>query len=195
MTKRTAILAAMLLALVLASNPIKADDDPKPPPKPALPATVPVLTDEALGVLLEQMGYEPKAQKAESGGPFYSVEFEQDGWTFRYTVSLSHNKKFLWVSTNVCTLAPEVEPSAEALLKLLEENYRIGPTTISYDKKYKQIRVALALFNRGVTAAVLRDQLSQFTTNVQKVSKLCEPFRTVAKDKKPPTPPVDDDDK
>jgi hypothetical protein len=185
-----------LLALAVTVRPAMADDDddaPKPK-KPAPKATTGALTDESLGALLEKLGYEAKAQNSKTG-TYYSIEFEEDGWTFRYTVSLSPNKKFLWISTSVVTLSEGTKLPAETLLRLLEENDRIGPTTISYDKQYKQIRVAVALYNRGITAGGLKEQMGFFTNNVKAVAKLCEGFsKAPAKPKKAPKPPVDDDD-
>jgi hypothetical protein len=194
MKKLMTLVAAGLITAAVLAKPVQADDkeDAKPPSKPAPKAAVPALTDESLGVLLEQLGYETKSEKTKSGGMIYSIEFDQDGWTFRYDVILSPNKKFLWITTSVCTLSPGMKPSAEAWQKLMEENDRIGPTTISYDNQNRQIRVAVALFNRGgITAAMLREQMGFFTTHVQSVSKLCDDFRAPTQKK----PPVDDDDK
>jgi hypothetical protein len=197
MKKLLTILAAGLVALACTAKPVMADDDDDAPkPKKATPkAAAGALTDESLGDLLEKLGYEAKGQKTKTG-MYYSIEFEEDGWTFRYSVSLSPNKKFVWISTSVLTLSEGANIPADALMKLLEENDRIGPTTISYDKQIKQIRVAVALFNRGITASALKEQMGYFTANVKAVGKLVADLKAPAKPKKAPkkAPPVDDDD-
>jgi hypothetical protein len=195
MKKLMTVVLAGVLVLAFSARPVRADeDDDAPPPKKAAPKAVAgALTDESLGALLEKLGYEAKAQTTKTG-IVYSIEFTEDDWTFRYTVLLSPNKKFLWVSTGVCTLSQGSKMTPEALLRLLEENDRIGPTTISYDKQYKQIRAAVALYNRGITAGGLREQMGFFTNNVKAVAKLCDGFKAPAKPKKAPKPPVDDDD-
>ena len=191
----TMVLAGAML-LAMSARTARADDDEETPkPKPAPKAAAGALTDESLGALLEKLGYEAKAEKTKTG-TVYFLEFEQDGWTFRFTVSLSPNKKFLWVSTSVCTLPEGKKPSADALLKLLEATDRMGPTMVGYDAKYRQVRVSVALWNRGITASLLKEQLGFFTNNVKEVAKLCEGLKGPAPKAKKPTPPVlDDDDK
>lgn len=194
MKKLLTILAAGLVALACTARPVMADDDddaPKPKPKPK--AAAGALTDESLGGLLEQLGYEAKAQKTKTG-MYYGIEFEDDGWTFRYGVSLSPNKKFLWITTSILTLSEGQTLPADALMKLLEMNDQVGPTVICYDKQYKQIVGKVALFNRGITASALKEQMGYFTANVKTVGKLVAEFKAPAKPKKTPKPPVDDDD-
>ena len=174
MTKFLTILTTGLMAVILA-NPATADDNdtPKQPPK----ASSSVLTDESLGVMLEQLGFEPKANKTNSGSIFYNVDIEHEGWTLPYIVELSPNKKFVWISISICTLSEGQQPSAEVLQKLMEENDRNGPAKISFSKQSRKIILALALFNHGITAKVVREQLTYLHGQVQTVSKLCEGLR------------------
>ena len=115
MNKLMTTLAAGLMAVVFLANSVKADDDdtPKLPPKPAPKAAPGALTDESLGVMLEQMGFEVKTSKTSSGDPYYTIEIEHNGWTLPYTVELSPNKKWVWISISIFTLSEGQEPPAD----------------------------------------------------------------------------------
>jgi hypothetical protein len=181
MNKLMSILTAGLMTAVFLANPVQADDDdsPKPPSKPA-PKAEAALTDEALGVMLEQMGYEPKTQ-GDANGTFYFINIEHNGWTLPYTVELSPNKKFVWTSISILTLPEGQQPTPEVLQKLMEQNDDLGPAKISYRKQSRKIMLSLPLLNRGVTPALFRDQLNSLNNNAQAVSKLCEELKGLAK--------------
>jgi hypothetical protein len=172
MKKLMTILAAGLMTAVVLANPVKADDENT---KPSSKSTASALTDESLGVMLEQLGFEPKASKTSSGGTYYNIEIDNDGWTFPYVVELSPNKKFVWISISVRTFSEGQQPSAEVFQKLLEENDQNGPVKISFNSKSRKVILAMALFNRGITPAVLREQLNYLNGQTRTVSKLCEP--------------------
>jgi hypothetical protein len=174
MKKLLSFALAGVTALALGGA-VRAEDSAPKAEKPAVekPAAVAPLTDESLAKMLTDMGYEYKTEPVK-GTVIYKVTTTQDGWTFHLQVALSADKQQLWISTPVVTLADENIPST-ALLRLLEENHNIGPTGIYYDKKFKQISLALPLLNRGgITPSVLRTYINDFTGSVKSTMKLCE---------------------
>jgi hypothetical protein len=182
MHKLMTILSTGLMAAIFLVNPVKADDDdsPKPPSKPAPKAAATALTDESLGVMLEQLGLEPKTQN-DKNGDYYFINIEHNGWTLPYTVELSPNKKFVWISISILTLPEGQLPTGDVLQKLMEENDNLGPAKIAYRKNSRKIMLSLPLLNRGVTPAIFREQLNSLNNQTQTVSKLCEELRDLVK--------------
>ena len=123
--------------------------------------------------MLTDMGYEYRAEPIK-GTVIYHVKVTQDGWDYYLSIALSTDKQQLWISTTLVTLSDENVP-ATALLRLLEENEKIGPTTITYSKRFKQIGVSLPLLNRGgITPAVFRGGMNDLMANAKSVKKLCD---------------------
>jgi hypothetical protein len=176
MKKLLAWALAGVAALGLAGT-TRADAPPKtdaPPAKADKPAAAP-LTDESLGQMLQAMGYDYKPSQSSDGKTtIYRLNFDQDGWSWHLDVALSSDKENLWISTPLVTLADENVPPA-ALLRLLEENENIGPTTIYFDKNNKQIGLELALLNHGgITPAVFRARLNDFLADAKSTMKPCD---------------------
>jgi hypothetical protein len=178
MQKIKALALAGMTALALAACQARADGPPADKTdKPAAekPAkVVPPLTDESVKEMLDNMGFDFKAEPVDKT-VIYHLTFDQDGWNFHVDVALSSDKEQLWISSGVATL-PDVEKvPAATLLRLLAENNNIGPSAIYYDKASKHISLAQALTNRGgLTPAVVRTHLNQFLGDVKDVMKLCD---------------------
>ncbi len=66
-------------------------------------------------------------------------------------------------------------PRRDAARELLAETDNIGPAAAYYDKKFKKIKVAMPLLNRGgVTPALFRTYLNDYMKDVVEVQKLCD---------------------
>ena len=171
MKKFMSLALAGLLASAAGLGAARADT-PAPAEKAA--KAVAPLTDEGLGAMLENMGYEYKAEKQEKT-VIYTVKIDHDGWTYFLDVSLSGDKDQLWISSAAADVPADGKVPAEKLLQLLAETNDIGPAAVYYDTKFKKIKVALPLLNHGgVTPAVFRTYLSDFLKDEAAVQKLCD---------------------
>ena len=132
------------------------------------------LTDEGLGTLLANMGYDPKIDKLKKT-VIYTVKIDQGSWTYYIDLALSNDKDQLWITSSVADFPADGKAPAEMLLELLAETDNIGPAAVFYDKKFKKVKVAMPLLNRGgVTPVVFRTYLSDYMKDVVEVQKLCD---------------------
>jgi hypothetical protein len=168
---------AGFLASAAGLGAVRADGpaaDKTDKPAQTAPKVVAPLTDESLGAMLENMGFEAKPEKLEKT-TVYHLKIEQHTWVYYINVALSTDKEQQWITTNVADVPADEKVPAEKLLRLLEENNDIGPSAVYYDKKIKRIAMGLALTNRGgLTPAVFRTHLTQFMADVKEVQKLCD---------------------
>jgi hypothetical protein len=172
MSKLTKFALAGMMAMALGAWQARADD-PKPAPKADKPAAVP-LTDESLQTMLENMGYTVKVDKLEKTS-IYTVQVEQNTWTYYIDISLSNDKDQLWMVSSLVDYPTDGKVPADMLLRLLEENNNIGPAAVYYDKQYKKIKVGLPLLNHGgVTPAVFRTYFNDYLKDVSSVQELCK---------------------
>ena len=143
--------------------------------KPAQPAAVAApLTDEGLGTLLANMGYDAKIEKLKKT-VIYTVKIDQGSWTYYIDLALSNDKDQLWITSAVADFPADGKVPAETLLQLLAETDNIGPAAVYYDKQFKKIKVAMPLLNRGgVTPAIFRTYLNDYMKDVVEVQKLCD---------------------
>lgn len=118
------------------------------------------LSPEGLGEMLRDLGYEPKDLGKNKDR--YQILVERDDWKVFLRVSLSGNRKYVWLDASTQALAdPDAAPPA-AWLRLLQLNDEIFPARFTFDKKAKQIRLLLPFENRGITPARMRQQLDSF---------------------------------
>ena len=54
--------------------------------------------------VLENLGYEPKLQKSTSGSPLYLLTFHRDNFHYVFYVSLSTDRKYLWLELKTAPL-------------------------------------------------------------------------------------------
>ncbi len=174
MSKFTKFALAGMMAAALGVCQTRADG-PVPTPKTSKPATAAApLTDESLLTMLQNMGYDPKADKLEKT-TIYTITIEQGTWTYYIDVMLSNDKDQLWITSSVADVPADGKVPAEMLLQLLQENNDIGPAAVYYDKQFKKIKVGLPLLNHGgVSPASFRTYLSDYMKDVTAVQKLCD---------------------
>lgn len=176
-------LMSLALAVIVASaaglgaaraDAPAGDKADKPAPAEKAPRAVAPLTDESLAAMLDNMGYEYKAEKLEKT-TIYHLTAEQGTWTYYIDVSLSNDKDELWISSSVADLPADGKAPAAVLQRLLEETDAIGPAAVYVDAKFKKVKVAMPLLNRGgVTPVVFHTYFSDYMKDVTEVQKLCD---------------------
>jgi hypothetical protein len=139
-------------------------------PQPGVPAPAPsqgALTDDDVKNLLTRLGYQFQEINSQ-GARFFALSVQRDGQTYRLGVTLSPNKKFLYLLAYVGPQLPSAEAlSASGLLRVLELNNYIAPASYVYDAGARQIKVQMPLFNNGIDAETLRSMIETFVGNIR----------------------------
>ncbi len=171
--------AAMALTMVVGLTAVcVAQTGPKPV---AAPETAPegVLTDQSLKTMLINLGYTPE-EKAGSDSSLFYIKVNRGNLTYNPYICLSPSKTKIWVQTSLGTLGPEDGARA---LKMLELNFKIGPSHFAYIPADKRVYMFLPMDNRGVTPKLLKDQ-------IEKLLDDCEATKDVWNVAKPAPAPV-----
>src|SRR5262245_44070718 len=100
---KASTLLAGLLALTAgttASAQITQQPPPPPPQKTTKPpvTTATKLTDQALGVMLKNMGHNPKVVNMQNGVTIYQLTVPKNGNNWFVSMQLSPNKEFVWLA-------------------------------------------------------------------------------------------------
>jgi hypothetical protein len=133
------------------------------------------LTDDQVGALLKSMGYEPETYNNDLGGHYFVVKLERSGWKVAMSVSVSQDRTFIWISTPVIEIPDVSKVSVPALLKIMEQNYVLGPSFFSFRPAAgSRLYFSTPIPNRVVTPAVLRSNIDQLVTTVQSTFSLWE---------------------
>ena len=129
------------------------------------------LTDQGLANLLRDMGFEPKAEAVKDGMVFH-LTIPRDSWTFRIRLSLSPNKRKVWLNTPLVNLSSGGAFPSGLGEKLLEANLRNGPAHFYLNPENGWLFLGMALDNRGLTAGELRYELDYFLDRIRLTSPL-----------------------
>lgn len=140
----------------------------------------PPLTDEALGKMLKDLGFNPKESKTKTQTS-YTVDKTISGWDFHYWVTLSPDRTKFWILQNLLTI-PDDTPR-ERFMDLLEANSIWGPSHFRYLIQYKMIVMARARDNLGITQQVLKDELDFYGQSLIGTEALWNPAKWTAKTK------------
>lgn len=133
-----------------------------PPEKPQAAPARGKLTNEELGEMLRNFGYETSTSKSMDGKlTYYRVDI--DHGDFRYivyaTVLEAQNKVRFQLPLG--TVAEPEKVPAEQLWKLLEENAKIMPMSFYYLSGSKQFQLNCDVENRELTPVRLRKELDE----------------------------------
>lgn len=128
-----------------------------------------VLSVENVRDMLRGLGYEPSVRKSGSMDVLH-LSIRRDDWTFEFDVSVSGNKKKIWMS---CFFDPySRDPNARELANLLDASFKHGPAHFTYNPTNRQLNLGLPLDNRGITADILRTEVETFIDTIRKTESL-----------------------
>jgi hypothetical protein len=161
-------IALVLVVLFLIPATLSAGQD-EAAKKPGSEA----LTPTGLGALLNDLGYEPK--EAGKKKDIYDIAVERDNWKIFIRISLSGDRKSIWLDASTVALKDPDAAKPAAWLKLLELNNEIVPARFSYDKKFKQLHLLKPFDNRGFTPARMRQEIDAFDALMRRTEPVWAP--------------------
>ncbi|MDB5308047.1 MAG: hypothetical protein JWO38_2249 [Gemmataceae bacterium] len=171
MTRVRCVLACLGLMAGGWGAASRADDPPptKDPPAAAEPLR---LTTASLGLMLTDLGYEPKLGEDR----FQKIRATAKDWTSPVWLSVSGSGRTVWLYTEF-DLRPDFDKApADAWRRLLEKNDDIIPAFFSLDEKGRRVSLRQPVHNAGVTPAQLRKQIAAFVDVIQKTQDLWRPW-------------------
>jgi len=125
------------------------------------------LDNEALGKLLSNMGYEPKAL---SKG--WLIAVKQNTWTFNIQLVCSKDLTKIGLNANLGAVKDPDAITADQWKQLLISNEDIDPSCFYFDKDQKKLYMHRTIDNRGVTSSIIRTQVENFCSNMQSTEEL-----------------------
>lgn len=111
--------------------------------------------------MLVQLGYDVKDLDATAGSEKYSFALQRSGLNIPVAAEISANERYIWLTV----FCKEGAPSGDKAVTLLKRNTDIQPSQF-YLTKSNKIMIGLAIENRGVTNAVLRDRVEKIADDV-----------------------------
>ena len=129
------------------------------------------LTTETVEPFLRRLGYEPETIQSVTGGTWgYALTIKQGGRAFYVEVQVSSDTHAVWLIAPLQFLPAPPQLSVARLLRLLEENDRIGPA--SFACVSSRIHLNLPLPNHGLTPARFRQHLEAFLKTIARTEPL-----------------------
>ena len=122
------------------------------------------ITRKQLREMLVQLGYDVKDIVKDEGKEKYSATFAKNGLDIPVGFEISPSNSYVWLTVNLGEAPLESSPKCLALLK---QNAKIQPTFF-YVTDSGRMMCALAIENRGVTNALLRQRAETVSDNVGK---------------------------
>jgi uncharacterized protein (TIGR03067 family) len=159
----------VFLALIFTACAAVCADEPK---KDAPKGKESVRLDtKTLGEMLVDMGLETKLVD----DIFHKIRWSIKDSEFPLWLSISTDKRTLWVYTEFKLRSDCDKAPATAWLKLLEKNDAIGPSRFALDEKGKRLTFRRPLNNADLTAAQLRKELNSFVEDLKANQELWQP--------------------
>ena len=179
---------ALVTALSLcALGTVSAQTGPASPTTPAVtpaaPATAVIpngLSEADLVSFLRSLDPNMKSQKFNAVTIYY-LKVERDGW--RFQLDIESHSNMIWVNTvlSKALVSAESLPAAQ-LARLLEENFKIGPTHFTFsktnDNKYL-LNLSRNVDRAHLTVAGLQAQLNLFCQQVRTSYPVWSPIAAV----------------
>ena len=129
-------------------------DIPKGDVTPA-PADAGAVTIDALGTMLDNMGFDPKAGTYTSGEKYYIITIVRDTWTVGITFEVSSDKSEIWLSAYFGDVADPDKVKPAPLFNLLEANNAIWPSYFYYVTDSKSLYMYRPLPNSNIKADLI----------------------------------------
>lgn len=117
------------------------------------------LTEETLLTMVRGLGYEPTTRKS-GDRPIHHLKIVRGTWTYEIDVSLSTNKRKVWLSCWFKDMSRE--PTASEFAALLEASFKHGPAHFTYTPATRTLNLGMALDNRAITPEILRFEMDIF---------------------------------
>lgn len=169
--------AALILAFATLSL---GYTQPAPIPPKADPAAP--IDDNRLGEMLEGLGLEITRGSYESGAAYFDAKLTTQDYTFPVRISLSSNKRVIWLSVNLREI-PSDTP-AERLRGLLEAiNTKTGK--MQFRLVGNELKANQPLDNAAVTPVRLRREVNELTTTLQDTFRIWDSTKWESAAKKP----------
>src|SRR6266511_2065365 len=161
MTYCSKLVLAAILTLSM-SGLVRADEKPAETPKPiaqAPKAENGTITDEQLGKMLGDIGYEVKPGKYPGGAQYFDVVVAGKGFDFPVRLGLSPNKRCVWLMSYLGDVPADA--TADQLRDILRAvNSKTGKMQLRMTGT--QLKAEQPLDNVAVTAARLKRELDDF---------------------------------
>ncbi len=125
------------------------------------------LADESLRKMLDGMGYEPKPL---SKG--FLIAIKRDTWTMNIQLVISPNGEKIGMNSNLGMVENPDTVAAAQWKALIVANGDIDPSAFYFDATQKKLYLHRSLDNRGLTPAILRQQVENFCGNMVDTSAL-----------------------
>jgi hypothetical protein len=165
MTKTKVASLASLLAIsfciALVLSPRLYSQETKPAAAPG------VLVEDTLRKLLDGMGYEPKPL---SKG--FLVAIKRDTWTINIQLVISPNGEKIGMNSNLGAVENPDAVTAAQWRALMIANGDIDPSAFYFDATQKKLYLHRSMDNRGITPAILRQQIENYCGNMVDTAKL-----------------------
>lgn len=158
----------------------------------ALGAEDKVLDYAGLGVMLENLGYEPKPREFSGGLPYHQIV--RSG-VIRMTAKMyvSKDKKFVWLIVDFWDLKKDQKFPYDVLLELLEQNDKTSYGRFAYLPGSRAVRLSGNLVNRNVKPIDLRRLIENASTMTDRTQHLWNPNKWKVQPKPEPEPEVQED--
>jgi hypothetical protein len=177
-----AALGGTLATAALAADKVKTGDSDKAAGKSAKPAAKSQLSLEALGTLLEAMGFKPTQYESSYSFTFpFKAEAE---WNMTMSATMSTDGLGIWITAYLADMPQTAaDVPRTALLKLLAQNDELGDGIFfAYIPKVRKIVLERMIPNEGITSANFKESISELATRVTETQS----FWTVSEWKQTP---------
>ena len=144
----------------------------------AQPGRPPGRLDPAgLNTLLGSLGYHPREVRNEAEAEFEITVRPPDGRAITTRVALSRDGSVVWLVAWLKKVPPGRTISGNAILGMLVENDRIGPTHFSYNDSRRWFFLNKPVVNQDLTAERLRTELATLGALVARTEALWDSDR------------------
>jgi hypothetical protein len=112
------------------------------------------------GEMLSALGLEPKTTGTEAGKERYEIKITKDNLDIPVSVEHSASGSFVWLTVHL-----GAAPGGDRTMGLLKQNASSQPCHF-YVNKSDRLMMGLAVDNRGITNAILRERIDMLVGQV-----------------------------
>lgn len=171
------LIVGVLMGSLAIAQERERPDDPRLPGGDKSTGFAAPLTVQILGDLLNQLGHPPEVVTLNSGQQVLRISLKRDGLTMPLDVERSADGTKIWLSSWFKALDAKLQIPPKIMLKMLDANSLYGPVHFQYNGPTRQLVLALALDNRGLTGLELQRQIEVFAKVYAKTEPLWNPAK------------------